>query len=120
MMIFTILTLISVFKSRRKNQNSSSTKSKDVKFAITSLSLNLMFFILAFPIGLLQILDEKNQFGTYMHDYLQHLLVPLFYINYANLFYTSIIINRMFREEFFTFLKEIKDKLCLFFLRINR
>ncbi len=108
MMIFTILTLVSLFKSRRRNQSSSTIKSKDIKFAITSISLNLLFFIFGFPIGLYFIITDKIE-----SNYPILVFTELFYINYANLFYISIIFNSIFRKELIVFLIDLKRKIYI-------
>ena len=110
MMIFTIFTLISLFNSRRKNRSSSTIKSKDIKFAITSLSLNLLFFIFGFPVGLYLILQNEIQYDIYINQFLLKLFLPLFYINYSDLFLISIIANSIFREELLLILNELKLK----------
>jgi hypothetical protein len=115
-MIFTGLTIQSLFKSRRNSITKSTfTKSKDVKFAITSISLNLLFFLLSFPLSFYLILRNFHLFDDETEYLILGLFGVLFFINNAVLFFINLIVNSIFRKEFSLFLIETKLKLyqCL-------
>ena len=114
MILSTILTLIKVFRSRRRqsNQHSSSIKNKDVKFAITSISLNLLFLFFNLPITIFAFfIDYSNE----VEKFITTILTLLFQCNYFILFFVNFIVNNSFRQEFFNMMKRFKVKIQTFF-----
>ena len=117
MSISVSFSLRSIYKSRRNaSLNSSMTKLKDIKFAITSIALNLIFVFLNSPISIFYILAFFNSidFDDEIYKFMDTFLNILFYSNYASLFYINLIVNSLFRSEFILFLKEIRQKLGIF------
>ena len=110
MMITTIIMLIKLFRSRRRrsqqlntnHQSSPSTKRKDVKFAIITISLNLIFLTFNLP------LIVSSLLLNYLND-IEHLILDLFLFlfqcNYSSLFYVNLIVNSLFRKQFFNLIK---------------
>ena len=117
MIIFTILTVNSLFKSRRNSSTTKSTltKSKDTRFAITSITLNLLFFVLSFPLSMYLILKNFVLLDVDVDYLLSSLFGVLFYFNNAVLLYTNLIVNSTFRNEFKLFFNELKLKLFVNF-----
>jgi Na+/H+ antiporter NhaD/arsenite permease-like protein len=115
MFISTSLTLRVIFKSRRRSQNyqdhqQSRTKSKDVKFAISSISLNVFFFILNMPLTSFFLIRNFVEIHFELNGLIRSICFNLFFINYANIFFISYIFNSMFRKEFTVLIRELKSK----------
>ena len=108
MIISTILTVNSVFDSRKKirqsrNQNNSSNQNqirkRDTKFAITSIAINIIFLILNLPFAL-----STQIPNTLMPDYQSDIILVIFllftYLNHGMVFFINISVNNIFLEEF--------------------
>ena len=91
MFILSIALIACVYRSRSK-VNSSNTN-RDNRFAISAISLNIMFFVLTLPISL------YNMF-TYEVSIISSFANLLYYSYYRLGFYMQIIVNRDFRNEF--------------------
>ena len=100
LMIFSSNMLIFIiFKSRnRVNHNNSEKENKrlkqDIKFSITSLSMNLLFLILNLPIDIIEFLPLYNNNELYM------IFWYIFNISSATNFYLILFTNSLFRREF--------------------
>jgi len=99
MLIFSILLIVTIFKSRsRVNLNASDSGKKrlkqDVKFAISLITMNLFFLILILP------LEIVIFFLPYYNYDLFNILYYVFYISYAINFYVLFITNSLFRKVF--------------------
>jgi hypothetical protein len=106
MFFFSISLIVFVHRSRSRSRtnNSSSTSNRDNKFAITVVSLNIMFFLLNFPITLSHLPFIPSD--IYLSD-----ISHVFYYAYYSLgFYIQLIVNSDFRQEFLRMieLKELK------------
>jgi len=110
MIIFSILLILSIFKSRnRVNINDSIRERKrlfkDIRFSISLISMNLLFILLNLPLGILSFFTK---------DYLTfgELYVAFGYIYYLASsinFYLIFLTNSLFRKEFLILFK-IKSK----------
>ena len=109
MIISTILTLIKIFKSRKRQ--SSSVKSKDIKFAITSISLNIIFLVLNLPVTMLVLFTNSVE---ELDRLLLSVLSLMFQCNYSLVFYVNLIVNSLFRKEFYKLIKQIKISIQYF------
>jgi hypothetical protein len=103
MIISTILTVKSVFDSRKKmrqsrNQESSNVASRkrDIKFSITSIALNIIFLILNLPFALSA--QIPNDLGNFC-NFIVVLLLLLTYINHGTVFFINMFLNTLFFEE---------------------
>lgn len=106
MILFTSLTLYNVFKSRNKiKSNRSSFKSKDLKFAFTSISLNLCFLILNFPIVLFLLLSNYSELISNNLDLFYIIGSTFYYMNFGTVFYINFLVNTLFKNEFFSMIK---------------
>ncbi len=98
-MLFSGLLIGSIFKARsRIRLNNSLRESKrlkqDIKFAISLLSMNLLFILLVLP-------SEINLFVTFDLDrYL--IFASLCNLTYAINFYLNLLTNSLFRREFYS------------------
>ncbi len=108
----TLITLYKIFKSR-KASNQNSIKIRDIKFAIVSISLNILFLIFNLPTTAYEIFINKlfknNQ--TQLFNLIGSFIHLMFLCNYGNLFYVSLIVNSLFRNVFLNILKKIEQKI---------
>ena len=89
-----LITFVHRSRSRSRSNNSSSSSRRDIKFAITVVSLNIMFLLLNFPIAL------NDLPFTLMGDYFYHISLTFYYAYYSLGFYIQLIVNSDFRHEF--------------------
>jgi hypothetical protein len=115
MIIFTSFTLKLIFNSRaairqaagvRVNKRSNSIqqttfKIKDIKFAITSITLNLCFLVLNFPVVTYSLLSVYISFDQDLNDFIYVLTEFFFYVNAGLLFYINILVNSIFKKELY-------------------
>lgn len=100
MVVFSFLLMSSIFRSRRRvmtNYTSGENKTfkRDIKLAITSISLNLIYLILNVPLSIVS-------FTSNFTDFIFYLCVYIFFASYAVNFYTILFTNSLFRKEFFS------------------
>ncbi len=107
MIIFTSLTLNSLKKTKKfkKSTKSSSQNKNQIKlkrFAIISMSLNILFLVLNLPYGLLSVIYSfvGNLIDDSLYGLLQSICYLLVYSNFSTIFFINILFNSMFRKEF--------------------
>ena len=115
MFISTSLTLRTIFKSRSKSQSNqqdeqSKIKTKDIKFAINSILLNLFFLVFNFPLTLYFFSQNFVKFDIELKNLIHSISELLYYVNYANIFFISYFFNSIFYKEFFDLINELKLK----------
>lgn len=106
--------ILKIRKSRNRihanNQHQSRVNSKDRKFAITSIALNIAFLAFNLPSAI------WNLYGFYSNiwnDYpelanlLQYFIYTIFFTYYGINFYVQFFVNSVFRNQF---LKRVKLK----------
>lgn len=101
MFLSTICIIYSIFKSSTRLFKAGVAQSrrrlhKDIKFAITSIFLNIVFITLNLPICIIYL--DTNSFDTNSLKYVVSLI--LFYLTYSVNFYLFVFVNSMFRDEF--------------------
>ena len=105
MVITSILTTLLLIKSRnavRKNgQVSKERKSRDTKYAISSLSFNVLFIILKLPSS---IFFTMYAFFSYFDIYFYKIAVITFFLNSSLSFFIHLVTNSLFRREFLVLL----------------
>ena len=112
MLLSTFFTLRRLFKSRKNNNTAlaaDSIKKKDIKFAFTSIGLNISFFVLNFPFSLYTIMESLIQIDYYVDYFIYIFLSILYYSHYGTLFYVSFIVNKSFRNELVGCLNKINS-----------
>jgi hypothetical protein len=113
MIIFSILLIRTIFKSRQRvTLNDSSRQQKrlrqDIKFTISLLSMNLLFIILNTPYELYVIFPY-----IFLADYSYDLVAYIYFSTFAINFYLFLFTNSLFRSEFislFSFEKKINSQ----------
>ena len=91
MFVLSIGLIICVCRSR---MNFSSITRRDNRFVVSAISINIMFFVLTFPLVLYDLI-------TYSSSILSEFAYVMYYAHYGfNCFYMQLIVNRDFRDEF--------------------
>jgi len=108
MFLFSILLIISIFKSRSAahlNNTSREIKKrqKDIKLSISLLFMNLLFLLLNLPV-------EINLFLPFDSDTFT-IVNYIYYISYAVNFYVLLVINSLFRKEFYSLFYKKKNRI---------
>ena len=112
MIIFSILLIRTIFKSRQRvTLNDSSRQQKrlrqDIKFTISLLSMNFLFIILNTPYELYVL------FPYIFSDYSYYIIAYIYFSTFAINFYLFLFTNSLFRSEFislFSFEKKINSQ----------
>jgi hypothetical protein len=98
LMIFCTLWLCyTIFQSRSRTEANRNIR-KDVRFTITSISLNIAFIVLTFPISV------ANFVSSMFVDSIFQFCNLLFFTSYTVNFYFLLAFNRVIREEVYSFL----------------
>ena len=108
MTLFSILLIGSLFKSRNRIHLNNSPRDikrlkQDIKFALSLLSMNLLFIVLNLP-------DEINLFFPF--DFGRYVaLADLCSFSFAINFYLNLLTNSLFRREFISlFIKKVSNQ----------
>ncbi len=108
MILFTMLTIRTVFNSRRSSTNNSLTsvnKSKDIRFAITSILTNIIFILFNLPVFLVDFIRVYLNFFDDISDLFLILQAFSYFLLYCNTFLTFFInyyVNSMFKRELYS------------------
>ena len=99
MLIFSLLMIITIFKSRLKilrltNSHDRNRLKKDIKFAITSIILNFFFIILNLPLCI-------QNFVQFENFYIEEINLCFYLSNFCINFYVLIFSNSIIRSEAF-------------------
>ena len=73
---------------------------RDNRFAVTAISLNLIFFVLNLPSSIILVMGSLNTDSNVVLGFNQ-LSLFLYYLYYAIGFYIQLLVNSEFRIEFF-------------------
>jgi hypothetical protein len=99
MIIFSFLIIHTIFTSRsrmRSNTNDNRTFRKDVKFSLTSVTLNVSYIIFSLPVSIL-LLQPNYRLNPFVIFF-----IIIHYIAYSANFYLLILVNSLFREGFYS------------------
>jgi len=107
MITFTILLIVSIFMSRNRvisNYTSiqNETFKRDVKFAFSSLSLNIIFILCNLPASVVLLTGNK-------YPFLFLIFLYLYLFSFSIHFYLLLIFNSLFRSEFLLFYSKFSD-----------
>ena len=110
-MAFTsILTILLLIKSRnsvaKNGQVTRERKSRDKKFAITSITFNITFIILKLPSAIFYIL--LAYYSLYDSNF-QRVASYTYYLNMSMSFFIHLLTNSIFRREFLVLLRLAKE-----------
>lgn len=98
MIVFTVVLIDFIFKSRKKIQHQQQSKDnnrlkKDIRFAVTSVALNVIFFFFSLPTSVLPF------FPAYNSDIPFSLCLYLFYAGFGCNFYILFFTNSIVKNE---------------------
>ena len=117
MFISTIITIKFIYESRKKSNNNK-TKIKDIRFAITSITLNILFFLFYFPLFFFFFLENFINISEEMSEFISNIFRAILYLYSGSLFFSTLIVNSLFRQEFYLFLDEIKHFKCFKLMKL--
>ena len=106
LMITSIITIRLLLKSSsRIGRLTNERKSRDRKYAISSVTLNIICIVLKLPLAIFYILLG---FFNYYNVYLPNVGYLLFYLNTSMGFLIHIVTNSLFRKEFLVIFRSVK------------
>ena len=109
LMITTVITIRQLFKSsnsiERNGKLTKERKSRDRKYAISSVALNINHIVLKLPLTIFYILVA---FYSYYDVYFLNVASLLFFLNTSIGFFIHIVTNSLFRREFLVLFRLIK------------
>ncbi len=110
MITFTYLTVRFIHKSR--TTAGSSVNKKDMKFASTSITLNVIFLILNSPYCFYTLLVDSLYVlvDPYLENLLFIIFLTLLYLNSCSVFFINYKVNSIFRKELLEFFSKIYGK----------
>ena len=101
MIILSILTIRVLIESRRKVERvgrvDKERKSRDFRYAVSSITLNILFVVLKTPTMIYYLL---NAYNLVSNVYFSQIAVLFFNINASDSFIVHLISNSLFRQEF--------------------
>jgi len=114
MICFSFLLIRAIFESRRRVRNPSNSAREnlrlrqDIKYAVSSLSMNLLFFILNLPVQIELALPFLG-----MNDFFL-LTLYLYYMAYSVNFYIILFTNSLVRKQVFSLFISKKNNTQIF------
>ena len=99
MIVLTFFVLKTLFKSRKVTKQNENNK-KDLRFAITSISLNVSFVLLKFPHDFYSALSNIIDVDENVDSLIYTILSIMFYSHHGSIFYLTFITNSSFRKDF--------------------
>ena len=108
MSLFTLLTIKTVFNSRESSSNNSTiTKSKDMKFAVSSITFNIIFLLFNTPYFVFLVINNYTNLFIDRTEALYKILESIFnfFLNFNSIFIliSNYISNSIFKKEFKSF-----------------
>ncbi len=112
MITCTSITLTSLFLSRKNLSQDGTQRRRDVRFAITCITLDISFILLNLPNALGSVIGDYFYEGNpAMQGFLYVVTVLFYYLDNGILFYLSLAFNRLFRSEFKALVSEVSGKM---------
>jgi hypothetical protein len=106
MIIISILTIRLLYKSRKSIERigvvAAERKTRDKKYAISSVTLNIMFIVLKLPMMMFYTLFS---FDNYFDVYYYRISIYLFFLNSSLSIFVHLVTNSLFRREFMVFFR---------------
>ena len=106
MLIISLLTIRLLYKSRKSIERvgnvASERKTRDKKYAISSVTLNILFIVLKLPMMMFYMLFY---FANYFDIYYYRIAVFLFFLNSSLSIFVHLVTNSLFRREFLVFFR---------------
>ena len=113
MAISTSITVSRIFKSRSKanaenkhsNAKSYKLKQRDIKFAVTSVVLNVLFFVFNLPVCVFYLVNNYITLEDVDASLVYSITLFCYYLNFSVVFYVNLMSNHFFRHELLVFLR---------------
>jgi len=107
MSIFSILLIISIFRSRMRATTGQTVQylkrlARDIRFSIMILFMNLLFIVLSLPLAIVLFIPGYNSSFSFI------LTFYIFYSSYGVNFYVMFFTNSLFRNEVISFVRPYK------------
>ena len=100
MTIFTILLIKSIYDSRKRARSLASTQnrtqSKYIRFAVTSIAVNIVFFLLTLPFYSTFFIEFKDNLDLKI---MVHFLTFVYDCQFGSMFFVIYLTNSLFRSE---------------------
>lgn len=99
MILFSLLIILTIFRSRQRvsvNIQANRTLKRDIRFALLSIFLNLVYIAFSLPVSILVL------FPFYYNNEFYVFFTFVYFVAYSANFYLMIFVNRLFREKFFS------------------
>lgn len=108
--VLSVASIVFINKSRKRANCIDTNVSKNIKFAITMLVLNLVVFVLQTPVSIILLLINKKrlQFSYGQVQILYSIGILLFTINCASLLAINLLSNSIFRIEFVSMMRNLR------------
>jgi hypothetical protein len=84
------------------------SRKRDIKFAITSILLNIFFLLLNAPQTIIYFISKYVIKKSLFTDLYVHFFVSIPYLNHASVFFINLFVNTQFREELLNWFNEKK------------
>ena len=109
MAISTSITVTKLFKSRSKTtaeaKLNSKLKQRDIKFAVTSVVLNVLFFVFNSPVCVFNLVSDNVRMEDVDANLIYSFTLFCYYLNFSVVFYVNLLSNHFFRHELLVFLR---------------
>ena len=113
MAISTSITVTKLFKSRAKaiayikssSAKSFKLKQRDIRFAVTSVVLNVLFFVFNLPVCVFYLVNNYITLEDVDASLVYSITLICYYLNFSVVFYVNLFSNRYFRHELLVFLR---------------
>lgn len=119
MILFTILTIVKIYSSRKRIKRKSpnhpelsltkqqkdvnNLRKRDIRFAITSVTLNLVFLFFYVPFSIWNIVGYYVIVGTDdVYYFMDTITLWLTYVDAGSVFYINLAFNTLFRDELYS------------------
>lgn len=112
LMIVLSLAIIGRVRQSRKRSMASNLRKisrRDRKFAITSITLNLVFLGLSLPSVTYNLITYYLRVESTLNITIANFINMLYYVYYASGFYVQIVVNSVFRDAFLSMLNLKED-----------
>jgi hypothetical protein len=111
MITFNLITINKLFNSKIMLYNS--IGKREIKFAITSITLNICFFIFMFPLEIFFIITIYVSLSKDVSSFFNIFVIFLYSLNFGIMFYVNIFVNSIFRKEFLKMTDEFKQLISI-------
>ena len=99
MFIFSSLSIITIFRVRRKVSHTTSRIMRNIRFTLITLSMNLLFTLMSLPLAIVLFIPGYYSSTSFIVTFY------IFYFSYGVNFYVMCLSNSLVRKEVINFFK---------------